>query len=461
MSFDRSGTFNLAHLRACVITEPFHDEMNTTTEVSSIQTSLEGDWASRIESLAAKIQALPPGLRWVHAQEDLIYAQATGKSAFRGVWTQRANRLMAAARLLHLDLAVSALINLLLLLKLCLAQRQRKTAAPAAAPLFVGFGAMREQSLQREFETMAGAPCLRVNETDLRSFSDLQSVPMKSLIREWASTWHYLWKNSCRLGAVDGLSRNDCMSQLLRFGHAYIYLRAWFRRWLSTSRRPIAFIVPGLPAAAAVSLGARAIYLNHGLQIRSVVFPDFARVRALTRWDAEHFRKRIPGCEIEVLQFKRALIESRRVAVIAGDYATPDFGWKEFEMSRSFIEWARQHDIPVIVRRHARDDTGYWEQWHGAKGVTVLEPDMAFEPFLEEMCPRAVVAWTSTALVDALARGCVTVTLMPDGPMIRNYAFPFREMCVRWPDQQDLLARLFDDAVLRKDFVAKKIAKLA
>lgn len=461
MSFDRSGTFNLAHLRARFITEPFHDGMNTAAEISSIQTSLEGDWAGRIESLAAKIQALPPGLRWVHAQEDLIYAQATGKSAFRGVWTRRANRLLAAARLLHLELTVSALINLLLLLMLRLAQRQRGVAAPSAAPLFVGFGAMREQSLHREFETMAGEPCLRVDETDLRSFSDLQSVPMRSLMREWASTWHYLWKNSRRLAAADGLSRNDCMSQLLRFGHAYIYLRAWFRRWLARNDKPLAFTAASLTATAAVSVGAHATYLNHGLQIRSVVFPDFARVRALTRWDAELYRKRIPGCEIEVLQFKRASIESRRVAVIAGDYATPDFGWKEFELSRSFIEWARQHDIPVIVRRHARDDTGYWEQWHGAKGVTVLEPDVAFEPFLEEMCPFAVVAWTSTALVDALTRGCVAVTLMPDGPMIRNYAFPFHEICVRWPDQQDLLATLFDDAVLRKDFVAKKIAKLA
>jgi hypothetical protein len=143
--------------------------------------------------------------------------------------------------------------------------------------------------------------------------------------------------------------------------------------------------------------------------------------------------------------------------VIAGDY------WHEtdFEACRPFIDWARAAAIPVVVRPHPRDVTGYWNRWRAVEGVTFDETPCDIDSFLQRHRPRFLVSWTSTTLFDAVMRGVVPITLTKDPDDAADYIVPLERIALEWPERADEVAALIDDPAACAAFTLARRKDLA
>jgi hypothetical protein len=126
---------------------------------------------------------------------------------------------------------------------------------------------------------------------------------------------------------------------------------------------------------------------------------------------------------------------------------------------RPIVEWARDNGMLVVVRKHPADETGYWDRWRGIEGVEIREASGSFTAFLDEVRPRFLACWYSTALFDALLRGIVPITVMPEDGQALDIVFPFRQIALCWPENAKRAQVLLNDAGARKAFVADKIAR--
>lgn len=396
---------------------------------------------SSIENFASKIQALPPQLRWVSAQDEIIMRVGTCPPRGRGgIW---ADRFVLWAGWLSVDRAAVAGATFVLSLGLFFRQYSTRSKHDLKSALFVGIDALREPPLVEEFEKICKHSASRLDERDLKTFFSVQRINLSTIISEWADIWREIWSELGSAGLQRGLDRHYQLSFLLRVGHKFTYLRAWFRQYLRTtsSGSIVGFSAAGYTAAAAVAAGAKAIYFQHGFQRRSIVYPDFAECYCFNRYDAEHFQTRLPSARVVVRSEPFEVVKSKRVMAIAGIYGEPE----AFELSRSVIEWALNIRIPVVVRPHPQDHTGYWKQWMKAPGICVLNEQWEFDKFLSEVQPRLLVSWFSTTLFDALRRGSVPVTLSSRAHDADDVVFPFRRIAIRWPDDQRLLQQLVED----------------
>jgi hypothetical protein len=394
-----------------------------------------------IELLARKLQSLPAEVRWIHAQSDIIQAKAFGLAPERGPWSAKADRLITAAEFLGLGVVAAALSNLVLLFGLFC----RQFGVPChkgAGVLFVGIGALREAHLLDRFREMYGRPVMKVNETDLDTFFKYQRLGVTPLLREWWLLWTEI---RAHLGPshAQGLGRHPCLSYLVLRGHMFAYFRAWFRRYLQDANgsRIIGLSAASYVAYAAVSAGTDAIYWIHGFQRRSLVYPDFRQVHCFNWPEAEHIRKRLPSAAVSVDVERAEFLETRRLAAIAADYGTPE----ELDCCRSFIEWAQQIGLPVLVRPHPQDTSGYWERWRGVNGVEIVGWQCSFSAFLREYRPRVLVTWYSTTLFDAFMQGVVPITLNQSELTAADVVFPFCSTALKWPEEKAAVATMIDD----------------
>lgn len=407
-----------------------------------------------IELLARKIQSLPAEVRWIHAQGDIIQAKAFGVAPERGPWSARADRLITTAESLGLGGVVAALSNLVLLLGL-FCRQFRVPCHKGAGVLFVGIGALREAHLLDRFREMNGRPLMKVNETDLDTFFRYQRLGLIPLLREWWLVWKEIRPHLGRWHG-EGLGRHRCLSYLVLCGHRFAYFRAWFRRYLqdANNSRIIGLSAASYVAYAAVSAGADTIYLIHGFQRRSLVYPDFREVRCFNRLEAEHIRERLPKAEISFDVERAGFLETRRLAVLAAVRGN----WQELDRCRSFIKWAQQIGLPVVVRPHPIHDSGYWEQWRGVDGVEIVRGQCSFSAFLRDYRPRVLVTWFSTTLFDALMEGVVPVALSHNELTAADVVFPFSSTALNWPEEKAAVSGMIDDPQLCSAWLQDKYA---
>lgn len=411
-----------------------------------------GDSENPIETLASKLQTLPAEIRWLHTQEDVIGAIATGTELNRGPWTKRADFLVVLTEKLHLSRIFAAGINLVLLIHIALKQYKFKVRkSDYGSLLFVGKGALRDEYLAGQFERENGKKVILLNEEDLNSFFKVQRVSFPKLIGCWIRTWKEIWRAVSPSYSLSGLKSYYCLTHVIRCGHKHVYLRAWFNCYFDkTHASPIGFSVASHPA---IRSGAKTHYMPHGLLAHTLVLPNFSKIYCDNRFDAEWCKARLPCASIKIVPQKIMDISTRRVVAIAGTYCEPE----RHDLCRSFIEWARQNSVPVYIRKHPRDTSSYWEGWRNVSGVEIVEKECQFVDFLQEIQPRFLATWVSSTLLDALVQGVVPVMIDRIGYDNINTVFPMRDVSLCWPDQRPLAQNLLDETELRSVFVAQKI----
>lgn len=407
-----------------------------------------------IESLAARIQTLPEAVRWLHAQSDVIHALGSGRLPHRGPRTRIVDLMLAVAAVIGAARISAAMGNLVGLIFICLRQFTVRGIEQPKGVLLVGINALREPMLARYLEKIRGQQVWQLDERYLISFAKYQRLSLIGLLREWAAVWWQIWPQLTTSSSSGGLPLKYCLAYLVTFGPSFIYLRLWFRSYLerdNANSGAIGFTTASQASFAAVSARARAIYLTHGFVRRSLVLPEFLEVHCANRFDADHFRARLPSAIVATIPEASRALETRRIAVIAGDY------WEnqEFDLCRTFIEWARQIKMPVIIRQHPAYRGSYWDQWRNVDGVEISEKACDIDKFLGEIRPRMLATWFSTTLHDAVMSGIVPVTFVQDDFQIDDIVYPIREIASNWPAQKAFLASIADDRSQSSAFVAK------
>jgi hypothetical protein len=407
-----------------------------------------------IEAFAAKIQALPPRVRWLSAQQDIV--MGLGTPPHRGRGGVLADRAISWSCALELDRPLVAAANLALLLRLFIEQYLTKSASKPDVALFVGIRALREPPSVEQFESICGRTAEQLDERDLKTFFAFQRVALTAIVSEWMKVWAEIWSELSRSHPRYALDRSLRLSFLLRMGHKYIYLRAWFRRYLRLRGcdLPIGFSASSYTAAAAIAMGAKAIHFQHGFQRRSIVYPDFAEVHSFNRFEAEHFQARLPSSTVVIRPDPIQFVETQRLVAISGIYGEIN----DFDLCRSFIEWAQRRELPLVIRPHPQDFSGYWKQWAGVAGIDFMEERCDFDAFLQKVRPRFLVSWFSTSLFDALKRGSVPIALTKRAE-VDDVVFPFLQVALRWPDDRGIVERLLDDRQACADLAAQKYAE--
>lgn len=408
-----------------------------------------------IDALAAHLQTLPPEIRWLHAQQETIRAKACGLPTRGGPWRRRAERLVMAADHIGLGATAAVAAHMILLIATYIGQFRTMPLVSTKAALFVGIEALREPQLVRQFESLALEPVQQVDERTLTNFSRVGRVGVAALLRETRKVQSEIRSYLDGSAPPHGLDRRDLLAGFVLVGHRYVYLRAWFRRYVSARRsgQTIAFSAASYVPYAAIAAGARAIYFTHGFQGYALVYPDFSAAYCDNRFEAEHLERRLPGCAVTVTREPSGPIKTRRLAAIAGTVCEI---WRH-ELCRSFIAWARASDIPVVVRRHPQDTSGYWDEWRGVTGVSIADGDGELESFLDAYRPRLLATWVSTALLDALAKGVVPVTVDRQDVEVVDTVYPIRRMSLRWPEEKDVVEVLVDDEAACDAFVRNKM----
>lgn len=408
-----------------------------------------------IERVAAKLQRIPASERWLWAQQDVIAAAANGGRPTRGAWGRRADALIkAAGRIGMATIAAQAACGLLVL-TIGLRQTKARNLQGREEHLFVGKGALSDRRLLTVLEGHQGGNARTVDEDDLSSFFTIQTVSLRSLVRAW---WSVVCGLGQRLARVEpqAFPSSFCLTALISSGPKYIYLLAWFKKYLQAGGNPTVTFTAASAAVtfAAVAAGVRARYIPHGFLAYSIVFPDFAEVWCNNRWEAAHVRSRLPRARVLLRPDPVAYGRTRPLVAIVGVYSDES----DLDRCRSFIRWARERGWPIVVRPHPFDRTDYWRRWDGVPGVTLSYERITFDDFLGKYRPSLLATWYSSTIMDALRHGIVPLSWSKGGSYVEDTVIPFDRLALRWPEQCQLVRRMFEDESLRREFVAETYA---
>jgi hypothetical protein len=409
-----------------------------------------------IEELAGTIQTLPADTRWLNAVPDVIQSRACGTPLKLGPRTRLAAMFLSVPMAPALARLLACAGSLLLLLNAYRSQSRAKPTTPLGSSIFIGVGALRERGLIEALARERSEEVSFLNETSLDSFSAVQRLGWRDLWREWLSVVRPAWRE---LGSEDpavGLPPLNRQIEFLTQAHRYAYLRAWFRRLCTRFqvREPIVFSAASVVSFAAISVGMRSGYHLHGFQRRSLVYPDFEEVRCFTQVEAAHVARRLPSARVTVEVEPSNTIKTDRVVAIAGCYGQ-SLGLDE---CASFIAAARDNGIPVIIRPHPQDRSGFLERWRSDVNVTFCDTSKPFDEFLEQYRPRLLLSWFSTALFDALRRGVVPVTVETEAWRPLDTVFPFQAISLRWPQERARAFGLLANDADRQRFLAERRA---
>jgi hypothetical protein len=411
-----------------------------------------------IEELSSRLQLLPAKVRWLYAQEGLIEAVALGREPERGPRSRLADGLVALSSRVGLGRALAAMVNSILL-TLIFMRQSLTPSKPANGALFVGIKTLRESELVRRFGAMQAEPVIHLDERGFTDFFRVARVPFSALLKEMRAVWKEVWDYLDLSQATADLGRDYLLSFFLMNGHRFAFLRAWARHFLSgpTASRTVACTSASYVPFAFIAAGAEMIHMEHGFQRHSLVYPDFAQSICFNAFEAEQVSRRLPGCLVTVAADPAHHLETRRTVAVAGISVQPD----DFDLIRPFMDWALHNKLPIIVRKHSGDRFDYWEQWRGVPGVEITEGRGSFAEFLDRFRPRFLTSWFSTTLYDAIVNGVVPITVTPDSHEAAvNTVFPFRDICMCWPEHKDEVQNLLDDDGRRAAFLADRYARI-
>lgn len=374
-------------------------------------------------------------------------ATAKGVPVAPGVQTARIGWLLRRAGKVGLDLVAAKLASLLLLVAI----RYRQLRTPVTEGkrhFFVGISALKEAELIPQFEAISGGPVTVIDQRFSGALASIWPPSTADLLRSWRDAARPVFADLASGHGVTVLDRSAVLAYVVRRLHHYAHFLAVFRGLnASDPGARVAFSSADLPAYAAVRAGIEAIYFPHGVQTRSLVFPNFHRVLAFNMPEAEHIQSRLPHALVSMGSPDiRPIRVARRVAVV-GNYGD------KLDRSRGLIEFCRAAGIDVVVRPHPADRSGYWNEWVNTGGVHIDRVG-TFDEFLERHRPCVMATWYSTPVYEAVTRGVVPITLEADQPDI---VFPFEDVALRWPEQKERIQAVLANDIVRFEALSRAL----
>jgi hypothetical protein len=372
-----------------------------------------------IVSLAAdRIQAMRPLRRALLAREALVLA--AGKTAAVGPREARLRKLLEwTGRCGMIAVSMALLVDRYF--------AGRKAGADRRLPeaIFLGIGAMREQSLRTNVEAELG---LIPHFVDQRTPSGFAGLPAPSFARVIVHWIHVTREALATLSNPDPhFPQMDLLSTLTMRAHELAYLLAWFENlhnWRPDM--PIFCSTADLSAHAACLSGFSVEYRQHGFLARALVFPSFRRMVALTEYEGRYVASRVPALALKVHLQRATSVFTSGTLAITGDYQAQDPA-----LITSLVELAHANGFRVVVRPHPRGCDELWSWIRGRENV-IFDTEGGFEDFLEKWRPTFLASWFSTTLLDGLLAGALPITLSRDNGIL---LLPVGTIALSWPEQ--------------------------
>lgn len=405
-----------------------------------------------------RLQQLPPLYQWVVADSLLLQAIAHGRPVQRGSAGTRLNkfvRLFARIRLVYLLLFFVGALELAKLLlrqggKAVPGEKSGFDPSPRQYPafFFVGFGAGPEEQLFTNYCAEKKSPVARIDQIKVESMAHWHRVGVMKAVGSLFSSLITLRQAMAGLPVECLPWKLDFLTFAgMRLGY-FSFVSAWFKQLKANAPKvtEVCFLAPDTAAFAAVDAGLPTCYLQHGLNRHSLVLPDFYRIDALTHDEVIHFHKRLPKARIQLTRPDLPPVSPRLppCILVASVYGQHD----ELRRILPFLEFASHLGMAIHVRPHPREDRSFWQAANFPFEVSMEEQDANFDEALDRLRPSLVVSWFSTALVDALYRGVITVSVSArDDQNIQDMVYPLFRHCLHWPSDQPVLKKIVSDPV--------------
>ncbi|UWR35723.1 hypothetical protein K3759_18715 (plasmid) [Sulfitobacter sp. W027] len=397
---------------------------------------------AKIDRVAQTLQSLPPVARALLGREQLIMGRVLGREI-----GPREHRLMGL--LSWTGQPGMLLISLLLLLRRVWAQRRLPRRLPLPQALFIGINALHEIDLRQDLRDRLGHDHVFVDERQMDHFALAGRLRLGSALKEWARLAPLTLK--CSRDTVEEYDTLELRTSLTMRLPDLAHLIAQFRELYAADREIlIACSTADLAAHAASIVGFQAEYHQHGFLTRTLVFPNFATMIALTKVEGAHLASRVPGLRVHCLPVEIKECPNVRILALAGIYLKIDI-----TPVIALIRFALAQNYKVVIRPHPQGEDAVWQDLTGMDGV-VIDTDGGFDDFLTKWQPSFLVTWFSTTLLDGLLAGALPVTLSTGRP---NLVFPFDQICMSWPHDRLELEQCMADETNRLN-VLKSFSKV-
>ncbi len=380
---------------------------------------------------------------WTLANELLIYGIANEQPIRWGPRGRRLRNLFVVADALGSSRALVLLSAGVTATKLWWKVKRRivkgATQAPACRVL-VGFGANAEEQIWLRYRSEGGAPAIRMNSVTLDGMSVLGCPAWHSVMAQVLRAARGYVRALAR--GIPEISKNrvDLLTHTgMRLGQ-YAFHRTFWEMRAVQEVGEVAFLALDTPPFACADAGRTTRLLQHGLLARTIVPPSFDRIDALTPEEASYLRQLLPSSDVRVVLKPTPWGGERLRTMLIVSIDTAPF---RVETARAIIAWGQRQGISAVIRLKpgsGRDTVNHWcEQF---PGVLVEASDEAFETSLARQPPMFVVSWHSTALAEALMRGCLPVSVSdPESdPHILTMVYPLQRHALFWPRDADRMA---------------------
>jgi hypothetical protein len=400
-----------------------------------------------------ELHALPSQYHWALADSALLQAITRKEPVALGARGRLLSRLVKVSCRFGMVWALIVLAGISELIRL---QRQQRAATKAGdggvggypARFFVGFGAGSEESLFIQYCKKSDIQTERLDQVNVSTFAALHHVSFLSGFRFLVRALVVAKKAINALPFCLSYWRTDFLTCVAMKAGYYAYMRAWFemlKEEAGLSLAEVAFLAADTAAFAAVDAGLPVCYLQHGMIRHSLLLPAFSRVDALTTYEANHIRRRLPLAKVTVHSQSRRKLEPSLMAreiLVASIYGDIEY------MSRiaSFVLWANAFNVPLQVRPHPRERSTFWQNYAMVGQVTIEEGDADIFQAIDRLRPRLMVSWFSTALLDALECGIIPVTVCSDDDSyVSDMVYPLFRRCLRWPQDIEIIEQILND----------------
>lgn len=307
--------------------------------------------------------------------------------------------------------------------------------------LFVGFGAGQEEQMWRKFLAEDKLPAVRLDQTNPATFGALHRPRlMRLLATAWKKTgtaYHFI-ANSNNKWIV--ANRLDFLTfACMRVGQ-YVFFLEWWRNMNTKRIAKAVFVSNDTPAFACLDSGFREVeFRQHGCLRRSDLMPKFPALQIMTEEEEAYLKHLLPGSAFCLAQPEVQITGHNRLLLVASIY-DGDYHHKvaELQKLKEVFYWAESHGLSIMVRPHPCEDPGFWRLHFPSAAIDAS--DASFEDALLRLRPIIVLSWFSTALIDALLRGVVPVSISSANCQhVQDMIFPLHRHCLRWPEQKQVL----------------------
>ncbi|MCP5534602.1 MAG: hypothetical protein H7A51_00020 [Akkermansiaceae bacterium] len=396
------------------------------------------------------LKEMPDSYRWIFAGTDLLkdiyLAERTPIFGPRGRLVRRIVSCLPFHWLRFLFIVSIASIDVT-----CLRIKagRQKEELPRGCRIFVGFGAGPEKGMWKAYETESETVAIRLDETEFSSWGKYKNL---SIVKLWSSVWALASAEFRALSSANEKALRDrwldtftCLGLGLS---RYVFYREWWLSLRDSELSEVVFISADKAAHACIDAGIRRVkYRQHGLLRKSIVMPKFEHARFLTAIEAAWFANFLPRSQIEVLEGQTGQMHHDKVMLFTSVFDTDTFSREcDLPRVRAIVEWAQTMGLRILVRKHPREEGGFWET-HFPQLEVDASPDN-FEQVVRRVCPMFVVSWFSTCLVDALKMNVVPVSVMSPGhELLQDIVFNVETNCLLWPKAREVMEILTEGRV--------------